>query len=189
MIEIETPRLRLRRFRPDDAAALAAYRSDPDIARYQIWESPLTPAGAAAVVERYMDQEPDEPGWFQYAIELHDRPGLVGDLGVDLDDNRLQAELGITLSPALHHQGYATEALTAIAASLFGQGLHRLSAECDARNTASARMLERVGFQREGLRPEYTWNRGEWSDAQLYGLLSLFLIVDCHAERRVSRGV
>ncbi|MFF3159850.1 GNAT family N-acetyltransferase [Streptomyces sp. NPDC057910] len=81
MIEIETPRLRLRRFRPDDAAALAAYRSDPDIARYQIWESPLTLAGAAAVVERYMSQEPDELGWFQYGIELHDRPGLVGDLG------------------------------------------------------------------------------------------------------------
>ena len=44
-------------------------------------------------------------------------------------------------------------------------------AECDARNVASARLLERVGFTREGLRRRHTWIKGEWTDDLLYGLL------------------
>ena len=53
------------------------------------------------------------------------------------------------------------------------QGLHKVSAECDARNTASARLLERTGFTREGLLRRHTWIKGEWTDDLLYGLLEV----------------
>jgi len=46
------------------------------------------------------------------------------------------------------------------------------SAECDARNERSARLLERVGFRREGYRPACTWAKGEWTDDILFGLLA-----------------
>lgn len=46
-----------------------------------------------------------------------------------------------------------------------------MSAECDARNTASARLLERVGFTQEGLRRSNSWFKGEWTDDLLFGLL------------------
>ena len=52
------------------------------------------------------------------------------------------------------------------------RGLHKVSAEVDARNGASARLLERVGFTREGLRRSHTWIKGEWTDDLLYGLLA-----------------
>ncbi|HEV8558436.1 MAG TPA: GNAT family protein [Actinophytocola sp.] len=55
---------------------------------------------------------------------------------------------------------------------MFGNGIRRVSAECDARNTASARLLERLGFRREGLRIEHTWIKGEWTDDLLFGLLA-----------------
>jgi RimJ/RimL family protein N-acetyltransferase len=57
---------------------------------------------------------------------------------------------------------------------LFRRGLHRVCAECDARNTPSARLLERVGFDLEGRRPEFTLNinTGKWTDTLLYGLLA-----------------
>ncbi len=57
---------------------------------------------------------------------------------------------------------------------LFRRGLHRVSAEVDARNTPSARLLERVGFELEGRRPGFTLNinTGEWADTLLYGLLA-----------------
>jgi RimJ/RimL family protein N-acetyltransferase len=52
------------------------------------------------------------------------------------------------------------------------RGLHKVSAGCDARNTASARLLERVGFTREGLLRQQTWIKNEWTDDLLYGLLA-----------------
>ncbi|GGN43151.1 hypothetical protein GCM10012285_24220 [Streptomyces kronopolitis] len=93
---------------------------------------------------------------------------------MNLHDNRLQADLGYTLAPALHGHGYATEAVRAILGHLFRRGLHRVSAECDARNTRSARLLERTVFNLEGRRPEFTLNinTGEWADTLLYGLLA-----------------
>ncbi|MFE0379300.1 GNAT family N-acetyltransferase [Streptomyces inhibens] len=81
------------------------------------------------------------------------------------------ADLGYTLALALYGQGYATEAVRAVLGHLFRRGLRRVSAECDARNIPSARLLERVGFDLEGRRPEFTHiNTGEWTDILFYGL-------------------
>lgn len=171
----------MRRFRIEDAPALAAYRSDPDVARYQSWTAPVTEPEARALVEEFAAGDPGAPGWFQYAI---DRGGtLVGDLGVDLHENLMQAGLGVTLAPAHQGRGYATEAMRALIAHLFQDaGLHRLGAECDARNLRSARLLERAGLRREGLRREATWIKGEWTDDLLFGLLAS----DWRAERARS---
>jgi aminoglycoside 6'-N-acetyltransferase len=49
-VPLESARLIVRRFRPGDAAALAAYRSDPDVARYQSWTPPLSADAAAELV-------------------------------------------------------------------------------------------------------------------------------------------
>ncbi|GAA0610094.1 GNAT family N-acetyltransferase [Kribbella sandramycini] len=168
---VRTERLTIRRFEPADATAFAAYRSDPEVARYQSWETPLTAADALATVTDYGAGDPDAPGWFQYAVALDG--ALIGDLGLNLDPNLMQAELGFTLAPAYQGRGYATEAVHGLLSHLFTtKNLHRVSAECDARNTSSARLLERVGFQREGLRRSHTWIKGEWTDDLLFGLLS-----------------
>lgn len=163
---ITTERLVLRRFRPSDTPVLAAYRADPAVARYQSWE-PTAP------VPYFGDGEPDIPGWFQYAIERTADRVLVGDVGVNTHENLMQAEIGFTLARAEQGRGYATEAVTGLLGHLFRvRGLHRVSAECDARNTASARLLERAGFTREGLRREHSWHKNEWTDELLFGLLA-----------------
>ena len=116
--------------------------------------------------------DPAQPGWFQFAVELKATRTHIGDVGVNLNDNRRQAEIGYTLAPDQQGHGYATEAVRAVLERLFTvQGLHKVSAECDARNLASARLLERVGFVREGLLRRHTWIKGEWTDDLLYGLL------------------
>jgi aminoglycoside 6'-N-acetyltransferase len=111
-----------------------------------------------------------EPGWFQYAVER--RGSLVGDVGVCVAENRMQAELGFTLAREYQGRGYATEAARCVLDRVFSAGIHRVSAECDARNAASARLLERLGFRREGLRRRHTWLKGEWTDDLLFGLLA-----------------
>lgn len=169
---LETPRLRLRRFRVDDAPVLAAYRSDPAVARYQTWSAPVSVADAARAVREFAEGDPARPGWFQYAVELKAGKRLIGDVGVHLHENLMQAELGFTLAAEHQGRGYAAEAVWAVLHDLFMlRGLRRVSAECDERNEASARLLQRVGFQLEGRRPAFTWLKGEWTDDLLFGLL------------------
>lgn len=169
----ETPRLRLRRFRATDALPFCVYRSDPEVARYQGWSAPVPLDVAALLVKEFAGGDPGLPGWFQYAVELKADGSLIGDVGVHLNDNLMQAELGYTLAAGRQGLGYATEAVRAVLGDLFERrGLRRVSAVCDARNTASARLLERVGFLLEGERPAFTWHKGEWTDDLLYGLLA-----------------
>ncbi|WP_151476196.1 GNAT family N-acetyltransferase [Streptomyces albicerus] len=170
---LETPRLVLRRFRAEDAAPLAAYRSDPLVARYQSWTAPVPLDSAVRTVRGYAAGSLEEPGWFQYAIELKADRCLVGDVGVCLHENRMQAELGFTLAGERQGHGYAAEAVRAVLDDLFGRrGLHRVSAECDARNEGSARLLRRLGFVQEGHLRQATWIKGEWTDDLLFGLLA-----------------
>ncbi|WP_446039247.1 GNAT family N-acetyltransferase [Streptomyces sp. SID1121] len=169
---LETPRLRLRRFQADDAPAFSAYQSDPDVARYQSWTPPVPVAEAALLVKQFAAADPARPGWFQYAIELKADGCLIGDVGVNLHENLMQADLGFTFAADRQGRGYATEAVRAVLDDLFARGLRRVSAECDVRNIRSARLLERVGFQREGLRPAFTWLKGEWTDDLFFGLLA-----------------
>ncbi|WP_274919425.1 GNAT family N-acetyltransferase [Streptomyces sp. WZ-12] len=169
---IETPRLILRRFTLADAPAMRTYRNTPAIARYQAWRSPLTHEDAEHQVLLYAKQEPAEAGWFQYAVEHKGTGHLAGDLGVRLDDDLLQAEIGFTLAPAFQRQGYGTEMVLSILDHLFAQGMRRVYAECDIRNTRSAALLERTGFRHEGTRtrPTININTGERTDMTLYEL-------------------
>ncbi|MFI8930311.1 GNAT family N-acetyltransferase [Streptomyces sp. NPDC053474] len=147
MTDIVTRRLRLRGFSCDDVSALARYRSDARVARYQTWRSPIDQAQAQEIVAGYREEKPEGPGFFQYAIERHRRPGLIGDVAVQTEPGLDQAVLGITLAPDVRHRGYATEAMTAVATRLLAAGVRRITAACDARNTASERLLRRVGFE------------------------------------------
>jgi RimJ/RimL family protein N-acetyltransferase len=166
-------RLRLRRFELADAPALAAYRSDPAVARYQGFDAPFPLAAARAFVDDLSRADATSPGWFQWAIERLDQPGLIGDIGVNLYEDRRQAAIGYTLDPAFQRRGYATEAVGRLLEHLFEErGLRRVSAWCDTRNVASVRLLERLGFRREGHLRGSTFDKGEWSDDYVYGMLA-----------------
>ena len=173
---LETPRLILRRFVPTDAPALAHYRSLPEVARYQSWDTPFALERAEAFIAWLGLHHPDTPGeWHQLAIAERGRPDvLIGDCGFHPhgDEPRV-ADVGFTLDPALQGRGYATEAVGAVVRYLFAvRDKHRVVADCDTRNDASWRLLERLGFRREGeLRESYHDGR-EWAGEYLYGLLA-----------------
>ncbi len=170
---LRTSRLVLRRFTPADAPAFAAYRSDPDVARYQSWDAPVTLDDAVELVGTLSAGKPRDLGWFQYAVERVEQPGLIGDVGVCRTDGGRQAELGFTFAPEHQGRGYAAEAVRRVVEFLLvEEGLHRVTAGADGRNVRSARLLERVGFRREGHLVASTWMKGEWTDDLLFGLLA-----------------
>ncbi len=86
--EHRSDRLMIRRFRAGDAAALAAYRSDPAVARYQSWDIPFSHAQAQSFIETLEAADPDSPGeWFQFALVEAATGVHIGDVaaGVDVD--------------------------------------------------------------------------------------------------------
>lgn len=89
-----------------------------------------------------------------------------------LPDSPASVELGWTFSPAESGHGYATEAVRALIDLVFDlPAVHRVSAQMDGRNVASARLATRVGMQREAHFRKNWWCKGEWTDTLVYALL------------------
>ena len=152
-IELRTPRLVLRRFRPTDAPAFQAYRADPDVARYQSWDTTYSLDDAEAFMVAIAQASPGTPGeWFQFAVTSASTGLLIGDVGLRTDANDSRPlELGITLSAEHQGNGYATEMAASVVAYAFETlAASTIRAITDTRNQPSIRLLERLGFVRTG---------------------------------------
>lgn len=170
-----TDRLVIRRFRDEDAATLAAYRSDPAVARYQSWDIPFSLADACSFIEGLQTANPDTPGsWFQFAV-IEAATGIhIGDLAarVDADDPRL-ATIGITMATPAQGQGYASEAAAwLLDYLLLNRRKHRVTADCDTRNSHAVALLEHLRLRREGHHLQSAWWKGEWVDEFVYAILA-----------------
>jgi RimJ/RimL family protein N-acetyltransferase len=174
MLILDTKRLLLRPLRDADVEPFAAYRSDPEVARYQGWDAPYSMEQAAAFIDEMKHKQPAVRGeWYQLAIELKAGSELIGDCAFHiLAADGQQADIGITLARRHQGRGYATEAATRLLDYLFHDlGLHRVGAICDVENLASARLLERLGMRREGHFVENVWFKGRWGSEYLYALV------------------
>jgi aminoglycoside 6'-N-acetyltransferase len=173
--ERATDRLVIRRFRTEDASSLAAYRSDPAIARYQSWDIPFTDAQARSFIDGIAATNPDTAGeWFQFAVVEVGTGVHVGDVaaGVDADDPRL-ATIGVTLATSARGRGYASEAVAWLLDYLFSErGKHRVTADCDVRNDEVVALLDRLGMRREAHHLQSAWWKGEWVDEYVYAILA-----------------
>jgi RimJ/RimL family protein N-acetyltransferase len=169
---LETERLILRRFADSDLAPFLAYRNDPQVARYQAWES-CTKHNASAMIEELKSLQPGTPGeWFQFAIELKQTGALIGDCALKVEQDGRQAEIGFTLSREHQGKGYASEAVSRLLDYAFGDlGLHRVIAITDRENEPSLALLERLGMRREGCFVRNAWFKGRWASEYLYAVL------------------
>jgi RimJ/RimL family protein N-acetyltransferase len=170
--EIITQRLSLSLLSSADAASLLSYRSLPEVFRYQTWEPQSLHDATAFIDGLASDVFENSDNWFQFGIRLLGSGELIGDMGVHLFRDEAQAEIGFTLAPSAQGQGFATEAVVALLDFLFGQlGKHRVFASVDPRNTASLRLLERVGMRQEAHFRESLFFRGEWVDDVVFAVL------------------
>jgi RimJ/RimL family protein N-acetyltransferase len=170
---IKSQRLILRRFRDADLAPFVAYRNDPEVARYQSWDS-FDEREARAFIREMASVQPGVPGeWFQFAVESKETEGLVGDCALQVDGQEpYRAELGFTLAREHQGMGFASEAVSRLLDYAFASlDLHRIFAIADCRNKPSWTLLERVGLRQEGHFLESVWFKGEWSDEYLYAVL------------------
>lgn len=173
MTTLETPRLRLRPFRLEDAPDVASYSTRPEFSRY-LPLPPQTPESALAFVEgRVRGGQPDNAGNWHFAIQLASEARLIGAVRVGVrEPAHRQGDVGYALNPDFRGHGYMTEALIQILGFGFHElGLERIWAMADIQNTASWRLMERAGMKREGIMPHHRLHQGEWRDSVLYGIV------------------
>lgn len=168
---IQTERLILRRYRQSDLQDLHEYLSDPEVVKFEPY-LPMT-----------MEQVQENLAWRistdeMIAIELKDTGKMIGN--VYLGKRAFNTmEIGYVMNRAYWGKGYAAESCNALIDQAFANGIHRIYAECDPKNTASWRLLERLGFRQEAhlRRNVYFWTDvdGEpiWKDTFVYALLNL----------------
>jgi RimJ/RimL family protein N-acetyltransferase len=148
--------------------------SRPDVVRL-LYQEPQTREQTAEMVRlkagrRVLRADGD---YMNLAIDLRSTGELIGDslLALHSVANR-QGEIGFVLHPDHHGNGYATEASRSLLRIAFEElGLHRVIGQTEARNAASARVLEKLGMRREAHLVENEFVKGEWQSELIYAIL------------------
>jgi RimJ/RimL family protein N-acetyltransferase len=169
---LPTARLLLRPVTSADADALFSMHSSAYVLRY--WDAP--PWSERARAERFItacQQMADEGSGARLAIDRVSDRAFIGWCSLTRwNPDYRSASMGYCLDDAAWGHGYATEAARALLQWAFDTlDLNRVQAETDTRNTASARVLEKLGFVREGTLREDCVVNGEVSDSWVYGLI------------------
>jgi RimJ/RimL family protein N-acetyltransferase len=171
---LRTERLLLRPFRTDDFEAVFPIHSSADVARYLYWD-PRTAAEVREVLERktHSTRIAVDGDGLSLAIVVEETGDLVGDCSLTLLSRvHRQGEIGFLLHPDHQGYGYATEAAQVLLGLAFEDlGLHRVIGRLEARNTASARVLERLGMRHEAHLVENEYVKGEWQSEMIYAIL------------------
>jgi len=170
---LETQRLRIRSLSMEDAPAMLAILSDAETVRY--WGRPMMKELAQAEDYTRENLRWMEDGHCLYwGVEEKASGNMIGTCTLfRLDSSNRRGEIGYLLNRAYWHQGFMSEVLESVIAYAFTEmKLHRLEADTDPDNIASIRLLERFGFEREGLFRDRWLVNGKWCDSLMLGLVS-----------------
>jgi len=164
---IQTDRLVIRPMNKDDVDSLKKWLPDESI--YTYWGK--GPSKSEKNPELLFEKQDKPSKSFHEGIALKDNNEVIGDIYVYLIENDRMASVAIRISKEYQGKGYGTEALKAMTDFCFkNTELKRLWTEVDIRNVGSYKMLEKCGYQREGLiRQGKMVNM--WCDYYIYGIL------------------
>ena len=174
MQEIETERLRLRKFVIEDANEIfREWANNENVTKYLTWERHKSAAQTKAwLLDVIAGYEQDNK--YCWGIELKDTGGLIGSIGANIIwEIARNASVGYYLGERFWGYGYATEALRAVVDYLFYDvHVNRIEACHSINNPPSGRVMQKAGMLKEGrLRQEYITGGGEYQDCDLYGLV------------------
>ena len=172
-MELATPRLILREFRQSDFDAVREYDCDPEVLRYERDYTP-TESQTQAMLDRVLQDIVQTPRThYRFAITLRPEDVNRGRISLTLNNASIREyEIGWTLHRRYWGQGYATEAAREVMDFAFIMlKAHRVVAFCHAENRPSARVMEKLGMQREGCIRETVWLNDAWHDELVYSIL------------------
>lgn len=168
-----TERLRLRDFDDRDREALLDFVRSPGQLRYMVHRLETEPEVDAFLALAQATACAEVRTEWHLAVEERRTPGCIGSVALMIDKaSPSTAELGFWLRQPVWGKGYATEASRLLLNWGFKTlRLHRIWAECHDENTASARVLEKLGMSFEGLKREHRWVRDHFRSSRVYSIL------------------
>ena len=172
---IRTDRLLLRPLSPADIPDLLAYRSDPEVCRYLPFEPMTHDVLAARLAGDLGRREITAEGQaMTLGVERIGQARVIGDVVLFFHSERHGGgEIGYAFHPDVAGQGFAAEACRAVLDLAYDDlGLHRVVANMDARNVASARLAARLGMRLEAHHVSSEMFKGEWADLMVYAMLA-----------------
>ncbi|MBI5160879.1 MAG: GNAT family N-acetyltransferase [Micrococcales bacterium] len=171
--DLETPRLTLRPLEARDVVPLQGWQSDPASTRYLPYE-PRSRDQVAAFVDRFggARERWHDGDRVVFAVVRDEDAAVIGEVHLASRRHAVrEVELGWVFSPEVAGGGYATEASRAVRDLALGAGAHRVVAEVDPRNTASARLCARLGMRQEPFfRADLPSSEG-WLDTAIWALV------------------
>ena len=172
-VRLQTQRLILRRFAPEDAAAMYAnWASDPEVTRYLTWPPHSSAELTGKLLALWIPQY-DEPDHYNWAMELRETGELIGNISVvRVIEPIAEAEMGWCMGQRWWGKGYMPEAARAVFRFLFDEvGFNRITAAHDVENPKSGRVMQKVGMRFEGIRRQGGRNNRGIIDDAVYAIL------------------
>lgn len=169
-MKLKTNRLVLRPFKNEDYEAVFNLYADEETCKYLLHEAWTKENAKKKFEKKIVNDKLAQYKTLNLAVTQEDR--VIGEISVWYTDMKETVEIGCSFLAASSKKGYATEAVRAVIYWLFkDRNSHRIQANLDARNEASAKLCERVGMRKEGHFIQDFWSKGEWTDSLVYGML------------------
>ncbi|MGB4590001.1 MAG: GNAT family N-acetyltransferase [Clostridiaceae bacterium] len=172
--ELETDRLKLRRFEISDAdAVFVNWASDSEVTKYLMWPPHMDVSVSESVLKQWVEQY-DNPSFYQWAIFLKSNENEpIGSIGiVSKDDNINMVHVGYCIGRNWWHQRITSEALTRLIHFFFDEvKVNRIESRHDPKNPNSGMVMKKCGLIYEGTMKQGDWNNQGICDYSLYGLV------------------
>ncbi|MGG0187137.1 GNAT family N-acetyltransferase [Bacillus rhizoplanae] len=169
---LETERLILRELIEDDAQGILNCFSNEDVLRYY-GQNPLTDLEQVKnIIRNFLNNYKEKRG-IKWGIEIKEIEGIIGTIGFhDWSSEHKRAEIAYALLPEHWGNGYATESVLKVVSYGFTElELTRIGAVVFTENKASNVLLEKLGFQKEGVLKNYMYQNNVAYDTNVYSLL------------------
>ena len=170
---IETPRLILRKFTPDDVtAAYDNWTSDERVTEFLRWPTHMNIETTERIVKMWVD-ESRRDDIYQWAIVLKEIGEPVGTISVVDGNEELDIlHIGYCIGSRWWHKGITSEAFSAIIDYLFGEvGANRIESQHDPNNPNSGAVMLKCGLKYEGTLRQADYSNKGVVDAAMYSLL------------------
>lgn len=171
LLPVESKRLMIRRLEQNDLDSFYHHRSDPEVV--QFIAPPMDRAGVEKLFRDRAVWRGEQGHMIALPIVLKETGEVIGEgaLRVENVDFR-RAEIGYLVHKEHHGRGLGTESAKLLRDFCFQQlNMHKITAYCDSLNTASVRVLEKVGMEQEGCYKHHIFRDGKWTDTLVFGLI------------------
>ncbi|WP_077326344.1 GNAT family N-acetyltransferase [Virgibacillus siamensis] len=169
-MNFNTERLIIRPFKSDDLHDVFNIYNNDDTCKYLLHDKWTYENLHEEFNKKLENSSLTKESMLSLAVANHIK--VIGDLSVWYTDMKDTVEIGVCFSNEVAGKGYAIEAASGLVKNLFDKfGVHRIQANLDARNNASQKLCKRIGMRKEAHFIQDFWNKEEWTDSIIYGLL------------------